>query len=166
AIAGFTGGLCLIFGWKQYLLIQLVVTMVAGASGVWMFYVQHQFEDAYWERREDWDYTAAALQGSSFYKLPRILQWLSGNIGFHHIHHLSSRIPNYNLERCHNSHPIFQQVEPITLLSSLKSINVRLWDEDGRKLVGFRHLKNMLRKPKCGGTRETGDRSGSGTERR
>jgi omega-6 fatty acid desaturase (delta-12 desaturase) len=145
AIAGFTGGLCLIFGWKQYLLIQLVVTMVAGASGVWMFYVQHQFEDAYWERREDWDYTAAALQGSSFYKLPRILQWLSGNIGFHHIHHLSSRIPNYNLERCHNSHPIFQQVEPITLRSSLKSINVRLWDEEGRKLVGFRHVKHRPR---------------------
>lgn len=148
AIAGFAGGLCLIFGWKQYMLIQLVVTMVAGASGIWMFYVQHQFEDAYWERREDWDYTTAALQGSSFYKLPRILQWLSGNIGFHHIHHLSSRIPNYNLERCHNSHPIFQQVKPITLRGSLKSINVRLWDEEGRKLVGFRHVRHRPRVPK------------------
>ena len=148
AIAGLAVGLGLIFGFKNYLFIQLTMTMVAGASGVWLFYVQHQFEDAYWERREDWDYTAAALQGSSFYKLPRILQWLSGNIGYHHIHHLSSRIPNYNLERCHNSHPIFQQVEPITLRSSLKSINVRLWDEDGRKLVGFRHIKNVPRQPK------------------
>ena len=148
AIAAFAVGLSLIFGWKQYLLIQLVITMVAGASGIWMFYVQHQFEDAYWEHSEEWEYTDAALKGSSYYKLPRILQGLSGNIGFHHIHHLSSRIPNYNLERCHNSHPIFQQVEPITLRSSLKSINVRLWDEDGRKLVGFRHIKHLPRKPR------------------
>lgn len=155
AIAAFAGGMCLIFGWKQYLLIQLVVTMVAGASGIWMFYVQHQFEDAYWERRDDWDYTDAALKGSSFYKLPRVLQWLSGNIGFHHIHHLSSRIPNYNLERCHNSHPIFQQVKPITLRTSLKSINVRLWDEQGRKLVGFRHVKHLPRTPKTAASRET-----------
>ena len=92
----------------HYLIIQLIVIGVAGAVGVWMFYIQHQFEDAYWEPHENWDYTAAALQGSSFYKLPRVLQWFSGNIGFHHVHHLSSRIPNYNLERCHNSHPIFQ----------------------------------------------------------
>ena len=148
AIAAFVGAMCLTFGIKEYLLIQLTVTMVAGASGIWLFYVQHQFEDAYWETREDWDYTEAALKGSSYYKLPRVLQWLSGNIGFHHIHHLSSRIPNYNLERCHNSHPIFQQVEPITLRSSLKSINVRLWDTDRRKLVGFSAIKGLPRRPK------------------
>ena len=110
-----------------------------------MFYVQHQFEDAYWERGEDWDYTAAALQGSSFYKLPRILQWFSGNIGFHHIHHLSPRIPNYNLERCHMANPLFQQVKPITLFSSLKSFSVRLWDEKEKKLVGYSHLRNLKR---------------------
>ena len=99
AILGVAAGLSWIFGIKAYLLIQLSVMMVAGSAGMWLFYVQHQFEGVYWERGEAWDYTAAALQGSSFYKLPRILQWFSGNIGFHHIHHLSPRIPNYHLER-------------------------------------------------------------------
>jgi omega-6 fatty acid desaturase (delta-12 desaturase) len=102
-----------------------------------MFYVQHQFEDVYWERGKDWDFTAAAMQGSSFYKLPKILQWFSGNIGFHHIHHLSPRIPNYNLERCHRADPFFSQVKPITFLASLKSAAFRLWDEQARKLVGY-----------------------------
>ncbi|MFZ4767613.1 MAG: fatty acid desaturase [Roseimicrobium sp.] len=135
--------LSLAFGVVNYLIIQTIVMLVAGAAGVWMFYVQHQFEETYWERREDWDFTAAALHGSSFYKLPRILQWFTGNIGFHHIHHLSSRIPNYNLERCHNSHPIFTQVKPITLLSSLRTINLRLWDEELRKLVSFRRIREI-----------------------
>jgi len=133
------------FGWKAYLLIQLMVTAVAGGVGVWMFYVQHQFEDVYWERSEEWDYTAAALQGSSFYKLPKILQWFSGNIGFHHIHHLSSRIPNYNLERCHRSHPMFHEVKPVTLFTSLKSFSLRLWDEEKKKMVGYSHLRTVRR---------------------
>jgi omega-6 fatty acid desaturase (delta-12 desaturase) len=94
----------------------------------------------YWEYDGDWDYTEAALKGSSFYKLPRILQWFSGNIGYHHIHHLSPRIPNYHLERCPNANPLFQEVKPITLLESLKLINLRLWDEDARKLVGWEGL--------------------------
>lgn len=136
-------GLSWIFGLGAYLLIQLTVTMVAGSAGIWMFYVQHQFEDVYWERGKDWDYTAAALQGSSFYKLPKILQWFSGNIGFHHIHHLSPRIPNYNLQRCHEADPLFQQVKPITLFPSLKAMNFRLWDERSRKLVGFRYLRQL-----------------------
>src|SRR5881394_558514 len=123
-------------GLKAYLLIQLMVMGVAGSAGIWLFYVQHQFEGVYWEREEEWDYTTAALQGSSFYKLPRVLQWFSGNIGYHHIHHLSSRIPNYNLERCHKAHVLFQQVKPLTLFSSLKSLSFRLWDEQRRKLVG------------------------------
>lgn len=145
AILGMAVGLSAIFGIKAYVLIQLTVMLVAGSVGIWMFYVQHQFEDAYWERGEEWDYTAAALQGSSFYKLPKILQWFSGNIGFHHIHHLSPRIPNYNLERCHLANPLFQQVKPITLFSSLKSFSVRLWDEKEKKLVGYRHLRNLQR---------------------
>ena len=120
--------------------------VTAGAAGVWMFYVQHQFEDAYWERSDERDYTTAAFQGSSFYKLPRILQWLSGNIGFHHIHHLSPHIANYNLERCHNSHPLFRNVKPVTLFGSLKSINFRLWDEERHRLVGFRRLRELQRK--------------------
>jgi omega-6 fatty acid desaturase (delta-12 desaturase) len=143
AILGMALALSLVFGFTAYLLIQLAILMVAGGAGVWMFYVQHQFEDVYWERGEDWSFVAAALQGSSFYKLPRILQWFSGNIGFHHIHHLSPRIPNYNLEKCHQADPLFQQVKPITFLSSLKSITFRLWDEKSRKLVGYRHLKKM-----------------------
>ena len=140
-------GLIWTFGLQAYLVIQLTVLMVAGGAGVWMFYIQHQFEDVYWERGDHWDYTAATLQGSSFYKLPRILQWFSGNIGFHHIHHLSPRIPNYNLQRCHEADPLFQQVKPITLTTSLKSFNLRLWDEQLKKLVGFRHLRNLRRQP-------------------
>jgi acyl-lipid omega-6 desaturase (Delta-12 desaturase) len=142
-ILGMVAGLSFLLGLKAYLLIQLIITAVAGAAGVWLFYVQHQFEDVYWERGENWDYTKAALEGSSFYKLPKILQWFSGNIGFHHIHHLSARIPNYNLERCHDADPLFQQVKPITLPGSLKSVTFRLWDEQRRKLVGFSHLKKI-----------------------
>ena len=128
-------------GIKAYLLIQLPVMMITGTVGLWLFYVQHQFEGVYWKRREHWGFAEAALHGSSFYKLPRILQWFSGNIGFHHIHHLSARIPNYNLERCHKAHPMFQSVKPVTLFSSLKSFTFRLWDEQRRKLVGFGHLR-------------------------
>ncbi|NTU62495.1 MAG: fatty acid desaturase, partial [Chloroflexi bacterium] len=111
------------------------------AAGVWMFYVQHQFEGMVWEHHDKWNYVTAALQGSSFYKLPRVLQWFTGNIGFHHVHHLSPRIPNYNLEPCHNSSPLFQAVKPITLLSSLKSLKFRLWDERSHRLVGFSSVK-------------------------
>ena len=136
-------GLIYIFGLKAFLLIQLTVLMVAGSAGVWLFYVQHQFEGVYWERTENWDYATAALQGSSFYKLPKVLQWFSGNIGFHHIHHLSARIPNYHLERCHKSEPLFQKVKPITLLASLKSFTFRLWDEQQRMLVGYGHLRTV-----------------------
>ena len=145
AVLGMAAGLSWIFGVKAYLLIQLVVLMVAGSAGVWLFYVQHQFDDVYWERGDDWDYTTAALQGSSFYKLPRVLQWFSGNIGFHHIHHLSPRIPNYHLEMCHKAEPMFQNVKPVTLFSSLKSLTFRLWDERRRKLVGYRHLREILK---------------------
>jgi omega-6 fatty acid desaturase (delta-12 desaturase) len=147
AILGMVGLMSWIFGWKAYLLLQLIVTIVAGAAGVWLFYVQHQFEDAYWERAAEWDYTTAALQGSSYYKLPAILQWFSGNIGFHHIHHLSPRIPNYNLERCHYSHPLFQAVKPVTLFGSFKSLAYRLWDEQGRRLISFRELRRRATRP-------------------
>jgi omega-6 fatty acid desaturase (delta-12 desaturase) len=143
AILGMAAALSAVFGIVPYLVIQSTAMVVAGSAGVWLFYVQHQFEDVYWERGEDWDYTAAALRGSSFYKLPRILQWFSGNIGFHHIHHLSPRIPNYYLEKCHRSDPMFQDVKPVTLFSSLKSFTFRLWDESAKKLVGFRHLKKL-----------------------
>ena len=134
-----------IYGFVPWLIIQVTAMAVAGSGGVWLFYVQHQFEDAYWERSEDWDYTTAAIQGSSFYKLPKILQWFSGNIGYHHIHHLSSRIPNYNLERCHRSDPLFHQVKPLTLFASLKSMTFRLWDEQNKKLISFGRLRQLQR---------------------
>jgi omega-6 fatty acid desaturase (delta-12 desaturase) len=130
-------GLGWLFGWKAYLLLQPMVVMVAGSAGIWLFYVQHQFDGVYWERGEEWDYEKAALEGSSYYKLPKILQWFSGNIGFHHIHHLSPRIPNYHLERCHRSEPLFRAVKPVTLFSSLKSLKFRLWDERTRRMVGY-----------------------------
>ncbi len=132
-----------VFGFGTYMLIQLTAMAVAGGAGFWLFYVQHQFEGVYWEREEDWDYATAALQGSSFYKLPKILQWFTGNIGYHHIHHLSAKIPNYNLERCHEAHLMFQGVKPVTLRSSLKSLNFRLWDEAGKRLIGYRDLKDF-----------------------
>lgn len=145
ALLGVVVAMSTAFGWKAYVIIQVAVVAMAGSAGIWLFYVQHQFEGVYWERREDWDYTAAALQGSSFYKLPKVLQWFSGSIGFHHIHHLSPRIPNYNLEKCHKAEPLFQTVPPVTLFSSFKSFTFRLWDEQCRKLVGYGHLRAIRR---------------------
>jgi len=137
ALLGIATVMSAVIGLKDFLLIQLTVTAVAGATGLWLFYVQHQFEGAYWARSGDWDYTAAALQGSSFYKLPKVLQWFTGNIGFHHIHHLSPRIPNYHLERCHYGDPFFDAIKPVTLGASLKTLRFRLWDEQLNSFVGF-----------------------------
>jgi omega-6 fatty acid desaturase (delta-12 desaturase) len=128
---------------KTFILIQLPVTFLSSSIGVWLFYVQHQFEGVYWERHDRWDYLAAALQGSSFYKLPRILQWFTGSIGFHHIHHVSPRIPNYYLEACHKDCSLFREVHPLTMRSSLKSLSLRLWDEQSRRLVGFAIVRNL-----------------------
>ncbi len=133
-------------GFKTYLVIQLAVMTVSSTVGVWLFYVQHQFEGVNWQRHDEWDYTAAALEGSSYYKLPKILQWFSGNIGFHHIHHLSPRIPNYYLERCHNENPLFQRAPTVTLRSGLKSLTYQLWDEPRHQLVGFRYLRRLRRR--------------------
>jgi omega-6 fatty acid desaturase (delta-12 desaturase) len=149
AILGMVFVMSWIVGFVPYVVLQSMTMAIAGASGVWMFYVQHQFEDVYWERGDHWDYTAAALRGSSFYKLPRVLQWFSGNIGFHHIHHLSPRIPNYNLEACHRADPFFHDVKPVTLLASLRSLPLRLWNEQGKQLVGYRHLRELREQRKA-----------------
>lgn len=141
AIVAMVVGMSWWLGIGNYLLLQLMATAAAGAPGVWLFYVQHQFEDAYWQRGKDWNYVAAALQGSSFYQLPPVLRWLSGNIGFHHVHHLGPRVPNYFLERCHHSTNLFQDIEPMTVRSSLKSLRLHLWDERLRRLVGFRNAR-------------------------
>jgi len=135
--------MCFVIGWKAFLLIQLPILMVAGAAGIWLFYVQHQFEDSYFEDETSWDYVKAAVDGSSYYKLPKVLQWLTGNIGFHHIHHLSPRVPNYHLEHVHNANPALQTVTTITIRSSLKSLRFRLWDEQNKAFVNFRDLKHL-----------------------
>lgn len=128
-------------GWKAYLMIQLPVIYISAVNGVWLFYVQHQYEHVVWKRSTDWNYKEIALGGSSYYKLPKVLQWFTGNIGFHHIHHLSPRIPNYKLPSCHKENPIFQEIKPVTLFSSLRSLRLRLWDEKRKKLVGFNVLR-------------------------
>ena len=132
-----------IIGWQAFLAIQVPITILMSTIGTWFFYVQHQFEDTYWENQANWEYSLVGLQGSSYYKLPKVLQWFSGNIGFHHIHHLSPRIPNYLLEKCHTENPIFQEVVVLTLWSSLRTSLLSLWDEDQKKLVSFNHLKKI-----------------------
>ena len=130
-------------GLKAYLLIQIPVLFIASGHGLWLFYVQHQYENVLWVRNDIWTYQNIALQGSSFFKLPRILQWFTGNIGFHHIHHLSPKIPNYKLAECHYQNPGFQKVKPITFFSSLKTLSLRLWDEKKQQMVRFRDLQEV-----------------------
>ncbi len=138
AIAVLLTGSSLLIGVVPTFVIGLPVILLAASAGTWLFYVQHQFERTYWEHTPTWDYTLAALHGSSYYSLPRVLQWFSGNIGFHHIHHLSPRIPNYNLERCHRENPTLQRVTKLTLVGSFRTVALALWDEDRRRLVTFR----------------------------
>jgi omega-6 fatty acid desaturase (delta-12 desaturase) len=130
----------LLIGVKAYLLIQLPIIFIAHSIGIWLFYIQHQFDEVEWERQKKWDYKVSAISGSSFLKLPAILQWFTGNIGFHHVHHLSSRIPNYYLAKCHYENEIFRSVKPVLLSSTFKALNLGLWDEANRRMVSFRKL--------------------------
>jgi len=148
AITAMVVGMGMVFGFVPYLVLMLTAIAVAGISGVWLFYVQHQFEEVYWEHNEKWNYTAAALQGSSFYKLPTVLRWFSGNIGYHHVHHLSPRIPNYYLGACHESAAMFREVKPLGLLRSLKSLRLHLWDESRRRLISFREMRRSRHETK------------------
>ena len=140
AIASIVVGLSFWIGFVPYLLIQLPILYIATVHGVWLFYVQHQYEDVRWERSGQWDYKTIALEGSSYLKLPKVLQWFTGNIGFHHIHHLSPRIPNYKLEKCYNENPSLHVDKPLTFFTALKSLKFRLWDEKKQRLVGFRGI--------------------------
>ncbi|KPH76480.1 MULTISPECIES: fatty acid desaturase [Bacillaceae] len=135
-----------LIGWQALLMVQLPIIFIAGSLGVWLFYVQHQFEDSYFENEEEWDYVKAAVDGSSYYKLPKVLQWLTGNIGFHHVHHLSPRVPNYQLEKAHESTPPLQKATTITLKTSLQSIRFRLYDQASRTFVSFKEYKAMQKK--------------------
>jgi omega-6 fatty acid desaturase (delta-12 desaturase) len=131
----------LTIGFWTYVAIQLPIILIGGAAGIWLFYVQHQYEGVYWARQEAWDPYKAAMEGSSYYKLPRILQWFTGNIGLHHIHHLRPRIPNYNLQACYDAVPAMRDVEPLTIRQSLNSLRLNLWDEERGTLVSFRSLQ-------------------------
>ena len=141
ALALLVSSIIWLIGFKEFLLIQLPITFISSSTGTWLFFIQHQFEDTYWDSNDAWDYAQAALKGSSFYKLPKILQWFTGNIGFHHIHHLSPKIPNYMLEKCHKENPIFQEAKVLTLRTSFRSTFLSLWDESQKKLISFRQLK-------------------------
>ena len=126
-----------LIGFRNVLLIQLPVALITTVIGVWLFYVQHQFEPTYWEHDDRWVYDAAALQGSSYYRLPKVLQWATGNIGLHHIHHLHPRIPNYRLQRVLDEHAELRDVPTLTLFDSFRCVSLTLWDERARKLVPF-----------------------------
>jgi omega-6 fatty acid desaturase (delta-12 desaturase) len=146
ALAGAALGVVSLAGWKAFLLVQLPIIQIAGAVGIWLFYVQHQFDGVRWERNENWSYFDQALGSSSYYALPRILQWFTGNIGYHHVHHLGARIPNYRLEQCHRDLELFRSVRPISLVESRRCIWLNLWDEDARRMVGFDHARRVLRR--------------------
>jgi len=137
ALVVVVAALCWLVGWREFLLVQTPVMLLAGAAGVWLFYVQHQFEDTYWQSAGDWSYAEAALQGSSYLRLPRVLQFFSGNIGLHHVHHLSAKVPNYYLQRAHDQNPIFHDVPTLSLWDGLRAVRLKLWDEGRGRLVTF-----------------------------
>ena len=146
ALAVLVGTLCWLIGWRDFLLVQTPTVLLAGSVGIWLFYVQHQFEDAYWESTEGWSYAEAALRGSSYLKLPKVLQFFSGNIGLHHVHHLSARIPNYNLQRAHDENPIFHEVPILSLRAGLRAVRLKLWDEERGRLVTFAEARERARR--------------------
>jgi acyl-lipid omega-6 desaturase (Delta-12 desaturase) len=144
ALIAVVGGIILLIGWKAYLLLQVPTIVMGGAAGVWLFFVQHQFDDAYWERSEDWNYVDAALAGSSYLKLPKVLQFFTGNIGLHHIHHLLARIPNYNLQRAHDENQFLHRAPTISLWQGMRSVRLKLYDEDSRRMVTFAQARAGL----------------------
>jgi acyl-lipid omega-6 desaturase (Delta-12 desaturase) len=144
AILAFAGWVIFEIGLKAFLMVEIPFLLFTSSAGVWLFYVQHNFDPTYWERHTNWEFFLAGMDGSSFYKLPKVLQWFTGNIGYHHIHHLSPKIPNYKLEQCHNENPQFQ-IEPLTVRKSLKSLYYRLWDEKEKMLVGWEAVKKYKR---------------------
>ncbi len=141
ALAAVLGGLGWLVGFKTLLLVQAPITCLGTALGVWLFYVQHNYPGVYWARHSEWNYLASAIYGASYYQLPGLLQWFSGNIGFHHLHHLSPKIPNYRLARCQAENPVFGGVRPLSLRGSLACLGLRLYDEENRRMIGFGELK-------------------------
>lgn len=145
SLAVILGLLCWLLGWEKVLIIEGSILYLAGMVGIWLFYVQHQFEGTYFEHKDTWEFLSAALQGSSLYRLPKVLQWMTGNIGFHHIHHLGPRVPNYNLERAHKLSPALQNIPEVGLMASLAALRFRVWDEEKKKFIGFKDISVLKR---------------------
>jgi acyl-lipid omega-6 desaturase (Delta-12 desaturase) len=143
-LAAIIGGLCLLLGWKAFLLAWGPAALLAGSAGVWLFYVQHQFDETYWQRGDEWSYTDAALQGSSYLKLPAVLAFFSANIGLHHVHHLNPRVPSYNLQQAHASCSLFASVPVLTIADGMRAVRLKLWDEDSRQLMTFGQARKSL----------------------
>ncbi len=143
ALATLVTVMWLTVGIDRFLLVQLPITLLAGSIGVYLFYVQHQYEDTYWRYKEAWNYFAAGLEGASHLRMPKLLQWCTANIGLHHIHHVSARIPNYHLQPAYDAIPELRQVTQLRLAESVKTLRLTLWDEDAKKLVGFRELRRI-----------------------
>ncbi|MEO7085811.1 MAG: fatty acid desaturase [Gemmatimonadaceae bacterium] len=144
-IALFLAAFSLWIGPKAVFLIYFPSIYIAAAGGIWLFYVQHQFEDTYWKEHKDWDYSTSAIRGSSYLALPPVLQWFTGNIGVHHVHHLGPRIPNYKLKQCHDENPVFHQVTVLHVRDSFRTLRLSLWDEEGERLVGFSDISERAR---------------------
>jgi omega-6 fatty acid desaturase (delta-12 desaturase) len=144
ALAAVVGAQIWLLGLQPYLLVNAPVILLAGGSGIFLFYVQHQFEDVYWQRGDDWSYAEAALKGASYLKLPKVLQFFSGNIGLHHVHHLSARVPNYNLQAAHDDNEFFHDVPTLTLWEAIKTLRLRLYDEDRGRMVTFAGARRAL----------------------
>jgi omega-6 fatty acid desaturase (delta-12 desaturase) len=137
ALVAFYGSLAFLIGWGPLLAVYLPIVTITAWLGGWLFYIQHQFEETYWEKNAEWNMHEAALLGSSYYHLPKILQWFTGNIGLHHIHHLCLKIPNYKLQECMDAYPELAEINKLTLWGSLDCLTLKLWDEDQNRLVPF-----------------------------
>jgi omega-6 fatty acid desaturase (delta-12 desaturase) len=140
-IAGLLAAAVLLVGWRSVVFAYLLPFYFAAMAGVWLFYVQHQFEDAYWVDHKEWDYLESALKGSSHLKLHPILQWFTGSIGLHHVHHVAPRIPNFRLQSCHDENPLFQNSPVVTMASGMSALRLSLWDEESRRMISFRDLE-------------------------
>jgi omega-6 fatty acid desaturase (delta-12 desaturase) len=140
-------GMCWLVGWQSFLLVEVPIVLLAGSAGLWLFYVQHHFEHAYWERGDDWNYADAALRGSSYLRLPKVLQFFSGNIGLHHVHHLNPRVPNYTLQRAHDEVDVFRSVPKVSLWDGLRAVRLKLWDEGSARPVTWADVRRLRLTP-------------------
>lgn len=147
ALALLVGLLCWAIGWQAFLAVQLPMVFLAGTAGVWLFYVQHQFEDVYWEPSGEWSYADAALRGSSYLRLGPVLRFFTGNIGLHHVHHLNARVPNYNLKRAHDENPVFHRVPTLGFWDGIKAVRLKLIDEERGRLVTFAEARRLAATP-------------------